>query len=71
MFKGVKVDSFHNHFPSEEASLQYLSDFKWQQGYRCKKCGGQLWWKGKRMFDGRCQECNYNESQQQAACSTN
>ncbi|WPQ62666.1 hypothetical protein SIO70_30365 [Chitinophaga sancti] len=61
MFKGVTPDSFHKQFPNEEACLQYLAGMKWQKGYKCKKSGGKLWWKGKSWLDRRCQDCNYNE----------
>jgi tRNA(Ile2) C34 agmatinyltransferase TiaS len=62
MFRGITIESFQRHFPDEESCLQYLAELKWQQGVRCKKCGGEMWWKGKRWVDRRCQACNYNES---------
>ncbi|WPV67735.1 IS1595 family transposase [Chitinophaga sp. LS1] len=62
MFRGVTIESFKRHFPDAESCLQYLAELKWQQGFRCKKCGGEMWWKGKRWLDRRCHACNYNES---------
>lgn len=62
MFKGISNESFEKYFKEEEDCFRYLSELKWDAGYKCSKCGHALWWKGRKGFDRRCQRCNHNES---------
>jgi transposase-like protein len=39
IFKGESLIKFTDRFPSDEACLKYLSDIKWNKGFKCKKCG--------------------------------
>src|SRR5699024_6600388 len=55
-------EKFDKYFRDEEDCLRYLSELKWQDGYKCKRCGSELWWRGRKKFDRRCQRCEYNES---------
>ncbi len=62
MHKGISDDQFNQYFQDEEHCLKYLASLKWDNGYICKKCGSEKWWKGRLAYDRRCQKCGYNES---------
>lgn len=62
MFKGISNEAFDKYFRDEEDCLRYLSELKWKEGYKCRRCGYELWWRGKKTFDRRCRRCGYNES---------
>lgn len=45
-------------FFNDEACLEYLSDLRWPDGFRCPRCNGHKAWKMKcGLF--RCSSCNY------------
>lgn len=62
MFKGISLFEFSEHFKTEEQCYQYLVAIKWKDGYRCKRCGHAISIKGKREWNRRCQQCEYDES---------
>lgn len=62
MFKGISNEKFDKYFKDEEDCLQYLSALKWKAGYKCKKCGCEKWWIGRKWYYRRCQQCGYDES---------
>jgi len=39
-----------------------LSDLKWQDGYKCKRCGNDKFSMGRKPQNRRCTKCNYDES---------
>ena len=47
MFNGVSIQAFNKFFKSEDDCKQYLFDFKWKDGYRCRNCGCTKSHKGK------------------------
>ncbi len=61
-FKSLSIFEFQEMFPDEESCLQYLSDLKWSDGYKCKKCGHTHYCQGNRKYDRQCTRCNYKES---------
>jgi len=49
-------------FPDEEACLKFLADFKWKDGFKCRKCGHTNYCKGKTPYSRRCTRCKKEES---------
>jgi two-component system, sensor histidine kinase LadS len=35
---------------------------KWENGFHCRKCNNEKYFKGARKFSRRCTRCGYNES---------
>lgn len=42
--------------------MKYIADLKWEDGYKCKRCGSEKYIKGSKPFNRRCLKCKYNES---------
>ena len=40
-FKGQNLFSFMEHFPDDNACKAYLSEYRWQSGFECPKCGNK------------------------------
>jgi two-component system, sensor histidine kinase LadS len=49
-------------FSNEESCLKFLADYKWKDGYVCRKCGHENFCKGKKPFSRRCTRCKTDES---------
>lgn len=62
VFRGVNSIKFGQRFKTDEDCYVYLSAIKWQAGYRCKKCGSDKYFSGKKPFSRRCRKCEYDES---------
>lgn len=62
MFEGMNIISFSKRFQTDEDCLQYLVDIKWDDGFKCSKCGSLKYWQGKQWANLRCQDCGYEES---------
>ncbi len=56
------VVNLRQRFPDEEACLKFLADFKWKDGFVCKKCGHTNYCKGKTPHSRRCTRCKKEES---------
>lgn len=39
IIKGQNLIEFAEHFKTDEDCLIYLSKIKWENGYKCRKCG--------------------------------
>jgi len=61
-YKGLNSISFTKHFGNDEACLKYLAELKWEDEYKCKKCGYARFCNGKKPFSRRCNQCGYDES---------
>jgi len=48
-------------FATEEACLQYLSELRWPEGFRCPRCGKQDYWFTNRALY-HCQSCGLQTS---------
>jgi hypothetical protein len=46
----------------EELLLKFLSDQKWKDGFKCRKCGNENFCKGKKPYSRRCTRCKSEES---------
>lgn len=62
IFSGVNSIKFNRRFKDDAACLSYLSDLKWQNGYKCKKCANGKFCTGKKPNNRRCTTCRYDES---------
>ena len=60
--KTVDFDEFHKVYPDDESCYKYLSDMKWKEGYKCKKCNNAKSIKGKSPYSRRCTVCRFDES---------
>ena len=56
------VISLRKRFPTDDACLKFLADFKWKDGFKCTKCGHTNYCKGKTPYSRRCTRCKKEES---------
>ena len=62
MITVLNPQKFYSDFKCEDDCKQYLFEWKWKDGYLCKRCGFDKAWKGRTEFHRRCQRCGYDES---------
>jgi len=62
IFIGVDSIKFNQRFRDDNDCLTYLSEIKWSDGYRCKRCENNKFSTGKKPQNRRCTKCNYDES---------
>ncbi len=62
IFRGVNSIKFHNRFKDDNDCLIYLSEIKWANGYKCKRCDNDKFGNGKNPQNRRCTKCRYDES---------
>jgi hypothetical protein len=62
IFIGVNSIKFNQRFRDDNDCLTYLSEIKWSDGYRCKRCENNKFSTGKKPQNRRCTKCNYDES---------
>lgn len=62
IFKEIDIQTFTDKFGTKDQCYQYLSDYKWENGYTCKRCSSEVHIKGKQPFSKRCSKCGYDES---------
>lgn len=60
--KIAQVPELSECFPTEESCLQFLADYKWKDGFICRKCGHDNFCKGKKPHSRRCTRCKAEES---------
>ena len=60
-FKGKSIIKFSERFSSDLVCKKYLSDIKWVNGFKCKKCGHKKFSKRK-DYTRTCTLCKHNES---------
>jgi hypothetical protein len=53
---------FRQNFSSSEQCLSLLAEWKWKDGFVCRKCGGENYGKGKTLYARRCTRCKTEES---------
>lgn len=62
MFYGVDIIGFVEYFKSDLDCKKYLYTLKWENGFRCRKCGNDSWSKTKDPFIHKCNKCKHKES---------
>jgi len=58
----LSLFDFQSKFSVEQDCKAYLSDLKWKDGYKCRKCGYTGYCNGLREYDRQCCRCSYVES---------
>lgn len=53
---------FNDEFSTDEKCYEYLSAIKWENGYRCAKCGHDKYFAGRQPSSRTCSRCKYSES---------
>lgn len=62
MFKGLNILEFTERFSTDDKCRLYLSDQKWEKGYRCGNCSHRHCHHGKQAGTRICSKCKYSES---------
>lgn len=62
IFKGVNSIKFNRRFKDDNDCLDYISELKWEDGYKCNRCGNNKYCIGKKPHNRRCTKCRYDES---------
>lgn len=62
MFKGLNILEFTEKFSTDDKCRAYLSDQKWENGYRCGNCNHTHYHNGKQAGTRICSKCKYSES---------
>lgn len=62
IFRGVNSIKFNQRFRDDNDCLEYLSEIKWLNGYKCKRCSNDKFGNGKNRYNRRCTKCRYDES---------
>jgi hypothetical protein len=60
--KEVGFVEFSKLYPDHLACIRFLAEKKWENGYKCKKCGHDHHCDGKTILSKRCTRCRYEES---------
>jgi len=61
IFKGENLIEFSERFVTDEDAKKYLAEIKWENGYKCQKCGhckSQV----RKDYSRTCNKCSYTES---------
>ena len=61
-FTGENILEFTDRFKDDASCLVYLSDYKWGDGYSCKKCGHTKYTVRKKNLARDCNRCHHIES---------
>ncbi len=62
VFKGVNSIKFNQRFRTDDDCYSYIANIKWDEGYKCKKCGTEKYFNGKKPYSRRCLKCKHDES---------
>jgi transposase-like protein len=62
MLKGMSIYEFREQFASTDDCCSFLYEMKWENGFKCSKCGHTKGYKGKIKWNMRCSKCKYDES---------
>ncbi len=62
VIKDLDISQFNDKFADNDKCLKYLSDLKWSEGFKCRKCGHTNFCKGKSNYSSRCTKCKSEES---------
>lgn len=60
-FKGQNLLEFSDRFKTDEDCRKYLSEIKWSDGYKCRKCGHDKF-QERKEFSRTCNKCSHTES---------
>lgn len=60
--KTMDYNQFRTLYPDNLSCHRFLEQLKWENGFQCRKCGNEKYFKGAQKFARRCTRCGYNES---------
>ncbi|MCU0357862.1 MAG: transposase [Cyclobacteriaceae bacterium] len=60
--KTMDYVQFRTLYPDDLSCYRYLDSLKWENGFTCRKCDNDKYFKGHAKFGRRCTRCGYNES---------
>lgn len=60
--KDLSLFDFQTKFSTGKYCLEHLTEVKWKEAYKCKKCAHTHYCKGINELDRQCTKCNYLES---------
>jgi hypothetical protein len=58
----LNFEEFSAKYPDQESCNKFLSDLKWQNGYKCIRCDHTNYSAGRVPYSRRCTKCSYEES---------
>jgi len=61
LFKGQNLIEFATRFNSDEKCIEYLAHIKWQEGFKCVKCG-HTGCQIRKNHSRTCNKCSHTES---------
>ena len=61
-FEGENILEFTDKFPDDRSCLAYLSEQKWADGFKCKKCGHIKFTVRRKNLARDCNRCHHVES---------
>lgn len=61
-YKSVSISDFQERFPDDESCLKYLTEKKWENGFKCLRCGHDHYCEGRKKYYRQCTSCRYQES---------
>jgi len=62
MLTELSFEEFSIKYPDQESCYKFLSELKWEKGYKCTKCGNDHYSVDDVKFSRRCTKCRYVES---------
>lgn len=62
LMKGLDFEEFKKIFSDKFECYRFLSELKWLEGFKCKRCEYNKYSEGRISFSRRCKNCNYDES---------
>jgi hypothetical protein len=60
--KELTEEQLYELFRSDEKCFEFLASVKWENGFKCHKCGNDNHCPGKTPFSRRCTRCKTEES---------
>jgi len=62
LINNLDISQFNDKFSDNDKCLKYLAELKWQDGFKCRKCGHDNYCSGKSSYARRCTRCKAEES---------
>lgn len=61
-YASLNLFDFQQQFPDDDSCFEYLASRKWNDGFRCERCGNGNYCKGKLKHTRQCTKCRYQAS---------
>lgn len=58
----LSAEELRHLFNSDEKCLEFIARMKWEDGFKCRKCGNTNYCAGKSPYSRRCTRCKSEES---------